>query len=184
MTAMTRTDPVARDPSPPAYKLYRALVAGVIASAVTWLIAHGILGESERSVVQDGATVVLMGALMAFGAHARDRGWQIGRFLAVPLLLALGLGCASFSKVRPPAEAYAATLGTYRALAAGMAAYCAAPEAQADPCVRAARATLTADRAIDGLEALIRSGAATDGSYAAAEVALRDSMPALSEVQP
>lgn len=180
----TRTDPGARDPSPPIYKLLRAGMAGLIATAVTWLVSHGILGEADRGVVEEAAVIVLMGAIMAFGSYARDRGWSIGAFLSVPLAFVLGgsLACASLPK--PPAEAYAATLGTYRALAGGFAAYCMSPEAEPDPCVRAAQATLQADRAIDALEGLIRSGEATDSAYSAAEVQLRDAMPSLMEVQP
>jgi len=173
-----------RAPSPSWAKVLRIVAAAATAKLALWLSGWGVALDAGDQVAIVTLFVALVGAI---GTEARDRGWPVLRLLAVPLaLLALSgpVACASVSSVRPPPEAYAATLGTYRALAAGMAAYCASPEAKPDPCVRAARATLTADRVIGGLEALIRSGAATDASYAAAEISLRDAMPALSEVQP
>lgn len=157
----TRTDPGARDPSPPLYKLGRAAVAGLVASGVTWLVSHGLLDASDRGLIEEGAVVLLMGLLMAFGAHARDRGWFIGKFIA--LALVLGLAGPIACKTATPREEWGTALATYSAAAAGMAVYCDLPDADADSCIKAARATLVAEPIIAGTQEAIRNGTASEG---------------------
>jgi len=157
----TRTDPGARDPSPPLLKLVRAVVAGLVASGAAWLVAHGILNVESRGPVEDAAMLLLMGLLMAFGAHARDRGWFIGKFIA--LALVLGLAGPIACKTATPREAWGTALATYSAAAAGMAVYCDLPDADADSCIKAARATLVAEPIIAGTQEAIRNGTASEG---------------------
>lgn len=174
-----------RAPSPAWAKVLRICAAALAAKLAIWLSGWGVQLDAGDQVALVTLVVAIAGAV---GTEARDRGWPVLRLLALPLVLVAISGpiaCATAAKIpKPPPEVYAATLGTYRALAAGMAAYCASPEAQVDPCVRAARATVQADRAIDGIEALIRSGAETDAAYAAAETQIREASAALAEVGP
>lgn len=176
----TRTDPGARDPSPPVYKFLRALVSGVIGGAVAWLVAHKIIGEEVRGQVQEALMVLFMGSLMAFGAYSRDRGWFIGKFLALPLAFLL-VGCAA-----TPLKAWRTAVDGYTAAGVAMAVYCDERnfKASASACVKAAAATLKAEPLLEATNGMLQSGAISDADLEARTKELEALTETVQEVNP
>lgn len=107
---------------------------------------------------------------------------RLGLFACAFVLLAYGAGCATLSG----AKAWDSALKSYRALATGMALYCAPenPVADAGACVRAAIESAKADDVIRAVEAARTKGQATDAYLEANAAMLRAAEPALEEVQP
>ena len=157
--------------------------AFLAAKLALWLAPLGLTVTPEDQLWIAAACAALCGAI---GTEARDRGWPVLRYLLVvplALLAASGpLACAS-AKVSP-AKAFAAAAGTYETLAVGMAIYCEQPAAHADACIRAAKATLTAERILASTRAAVDAGTATDAQLEAATDALEDVTPELRRVQP
>lgn len=107
---------------------------------------------------------------------------RLGLYACALILLAYGMGCATLSG----AKAWDSALKSYRALATGMALYCAPdnPAADAAACVRAALASAEAEDVIQAVEKARTRGQATDAYLEANAEMLRASEPALEEVQP
>jgi len=171
-----------RAPSSSWAKVVRICAAALAAKLAIWLSGWGVQLDAGDQVALVTLVVAIAGAV---GTEARNRGWPVLRLLAVPLaLVALSgpVGCAS-AKVTP-AKAFAAAAGTYETLAVGMAIYCEQPEAHADACIRAAKATLTAERILASTRAAVDAGTATDAQLDAATDALEQVTPELRRVQP
>lgn len=107
---------------------------------------------------------------------------RLGLYACALILLAYGIGCATMGG----AKAWDSALKSYRALATGMALYCAPenPVADAGACVRAAVESAKADEVIRAVEAARVRGQATEGYLKANAEILRAAEPALEEVQP
>ena len=179
----TRSDPGARDPSPPLLKLLRALSSGAVAALVTWLIAHRLLDPESGAMVQEALMVLLMGILMATGAYARDRGWLVGRFFALPLALLLA-GSLVACRTVTPRDAWRPPLATYSAAASGMAVYCDLPEADAESCIKAAKTTLYVEPVIQATQRAIKAGTATDAMLESSTAVVDAAIPTIQEVNP
>ena len=175
-------DPDTRAPSPAWAKVLRIFAAAVAAKLVLWLSGLGVDLDASDQVAIVTLFVAVVGAI---GTEARDRGWPVLRWLALPFaLLSLSGPVACATGKVSPAKAFAAAVGTYETLAVGMAIYCEQPEAHADACIRAAKATLTAERILASTRAAVDAGTATDAQLEAATDALEDVTPELRRVQP
>lgn len=175
-------DATTRAPSPAWAKVLRICAAALAAKLALWLSGWGVALDASDQVALVTLFVAVVGAI---GTEARDRGWPVLRWLALPLaLLTLSGPVACASGKVSPAKAFAAAAGTYETLAVGMAIYCEQPAAHADACIRAAKATLMAERILASTRAAVDAGSATDAQLEAATGALEEITPELRRVQP
>lgn len=104
---------------------------------------------------------------------------RIGLYACALVLSSYGIGCATAS----PREAWGTALATYSAAAAGMAVYCDLPEADADACIKAARATLVAEPVIEATQGAIRDGTASDALLESSTAKLETITPVIEGVR-
>ncbi len=157
--AYVEVDSSTRAPSPSWAKLVRFLGTFVAAKLTLWAQPFGLTLTPEDQLWIAAGVAAVVGAI---GTEARDRGWPVLRHLAMPLVFGLVVAGPLACKTATPREAWGTALATYSAAAAGMAVYCDLPDADAEKCIEAARATLVAEPIIAGTQDAIQSGTASE----------------------
>ncbi len=160
----------------------------VVAGALAFVGGLGMSGEVAFIGRGFGSAILALANMIAVGGLSGGSGGggssTLGRVGAVALFVGAAslpfVGCATAT----PREAWGAALTGYTAAAAGMALYCDLPEADAEACIKAAKATLVAEPIIEATQAAIVSGAATDEALERDTGRLKDLTPTVEGALP